>query len=141
MDTSDLLTLLNAWLRPSRASLAVDLTKALYRVCFGGSILYFHSVHKLRSALAHLRSGKRWPLESEVAAIHMPWPFAGLAMRPVAALLTAALGVAICQNIPTRSEPQLAALYSLGVATLALWGGGEFSFKAFLWLPTGGPRP
>lgn len=159
MDASDSLTFLCDWLRPSPSSLSVDLANALFRVCLGGLIFFIHGVHKLRGALARLRSGKNWPLETEVAAIHMPLPFAsalmatlvqlvggallvaGFATRPAAAVLTATLGVAIYQNVATRRDPQLAVLYVLGVATLALWGGGRFSLDALLWLATGGPRP
>ena len=159
MDLHAVVTAVFVLLRPSPASTAVDVANALFRVCLGGLILFVHGLHKLRGALAYLRNGKPWPLEREVAEIHVPLPFAsalaatlvqfaggallilGLATRPVALVLTATLGVAIYQNVATRRDPQLAVLYVFGVATLALWGGGRYSLDALIWLPPGGFRP
>lgn len=150
------LTMASEWLRPGAASSTVDVANALFRVGLGGLIFAVHGVHKLKGALAFLRTGQPWTLQKEVAEIHVPYPFAsalaatvvqftggfllilGLATRPVALVLTGTLGVAIYQNVATRRAPQLAALYVLGVATLAIWGGGRFSLDAFLWLPAGG---
>ena len=49
-----------------------------------------------------------------------------------AALLVAVLGVAILQNLLAGRDPQLAILYTLVVATLALMGGGRFSLDTKL---------
>jgi putative oxidoreductase len=143
-------------LAPSPASAIVDAANVVFRVSLGVLIFFVHGLHKLRGAIAKLRRGQPWPLEKEVAEIHAPFPFAsafaativqfvgglllilGLATRPVALVLVGTLGVAIYQNIFTRRDPQLAALYVLGVATLALWGGGCHSLDALLWLPAGG---
>jgi len=159
MDSQSTLSLISGWLRPSPASASVEFANALFRVCLGGFIFFVHGLHKLRGALAYLRSGKPWPLEREVAEIHVPLPFEsalaatliqfvggallilGLATRPVALVLTVTLGVAIYQNIATRRDPQLAMLYVLGVATLAIWGGGHYSLDALIWLPRGGGQP
>jgi uncharacterized membrane protein YphA (DoxX/SURF4 family) len=159
MDSQGLLSLVSAWLRPSPATASVDIANVFFRVSLGGLIFFIHGLHKLRGALAYLRRGQPWPLAREVAEIHVPLPFAsalaativqfaggallilGLATRPVALVLTVKLGVAIYQNIATRRDPQLAMLYVLGVATLAIWGGGHYSLDALLWLPSGGLRP
>ncbi len=158
MDSQGIFSVVSGWLQPSAASGSVDVANALFRVSLGGLIFFVHGVHKLRGALAFLRSGQPWALEKEVAEIHVPYPFAsalaatvvqfaggfllilGLATRPVALVLTVTLGVAIYQNVATRRDPQLAALYVLGVATLAIWGGGRYSLDALLWLPVGGPH-
>ena len=57
---------------------------------------------------------------------------AGLFTRINAAFLTATLGVAILQNILADRDPQLAILYVLVMASLALLGGGRFSLDAWL---------
>jgi putative oxidoreductase len=159
MDSQSALSLISGWLQPSPASASVDFANIFFRVSLGGMIFFIHGLHKLRGAVAYLRSGQPWPLAKEVAEIHVPLPFAsalaatvvqfaggallimGLATRPVALVLTVTLGVAIYQNIATRRDPQLAALYVLGVATLAVWGGGHYSLDALIWLPPGGLRP
>ena len=156
MEPHAILGSLSHCLRPSPASAVVDAANVLFRVSLGGLIFFIHGLHKLRGAIARLRRGQPWPLEKEVAEIHAPFPFAsalaativqfvgglllilGLATRPAALVLVMTLGVAIYQNIVTRRDPQLAALYVLGVATLALWGGGSHSLDALLWLPAGG---
>jgi putative oxidoreductase len=159
MEWQGLLSITVEWLRPSAASISVDVANVLLRVGLGGLIFAVHGVHKLKGALAFLRRGQPWALEREVAEIHVPYPFVsalaatvvqfvggfllivGLATRPVALVLTVTLGVAIYQNVATRRDPQLAMLYVLGVATLAIWGGGRYSVDALLWSPTGGPHP
>jgi putative oxidoreductase len=139
--------------------MSVDVANVFFRVCLGTMIFLIHGVHKLRGALAFLRDGRSWPLQNEVAEIHVPFPFAsalaatvvqllggamlalGLATRPVALVLVVTLGVAIYQNLVTRRDPQLAALYVLGVATLAMWGGGRFSLDALMWPSLGAVLP
>jgi len=156
MDSQGLLSNLYGCLRPSAASLPVDLANALFRAGLGGLIFAVHGLHKLRGALAFLCKGQPWALEGEVAEIHVPFPFAsalmatciqfvggllliaGVATRPVALVLTGTLGVAVYQNLATRRDPQLASLYVLGVVTLAIWGGGRYSLDAVLWVHTGG---
>jgi putative oxidoreductase len=158
MDPQTLANFALEWLRPSPATLPADIANLLFRVSLGAMIFFIHGVHKLQGALAYLRDGRPWTLREEVAEIHTPFPFAsalaatvvqllggallmaGLTTRPVALVLVITLGVAIYQNILTRRDPQLAALYVLGVATLALWGGGCFSLDALIW-PHGGTRP
>ncbi len=159
MDASGIYQCALRWLAPSPAASVVDAANVFFRVSLGGMIFFVHGLHKLRGAMAKLRRGQPWPLEKEVAEIHVPFPFAsalaatavqfaggfllmlGLATRPVALVLTATLGVAIYQNLATRRDPQLAALYVLGVATLAAWGGGRYSLDACLWPQTGGALP
>jgi uncharacterized membrane protein YphA (DoxX/SURF4 family) len=159
MDSQGILSLVSEWLRPSAASASVDMANVFFRVCLGALIFFIHGLHKLQGALTRLCTGRRWPLEREVAEIHVPLPFAsalaativqfaggallmlGLATRPIALVLTVTLGVAIYQNVATKRDPQLAILYVLGVATMALWGGGRYSLDALLWLPAGGLRP
>ena len=157
MELSSAMGLISQALAPSPASEVVDAANVFFRVSLGGLIFYVHGLHKLRGAIAKLRRGRPWPLEKEVAEIHAPFPFAsalaatlvqfvgglllvfGLGTRLVALALAVTLGVAIYQNIVTRRDPQLAALYVLGVSTLVLWGGGSHSLDALLWLPAGGP--
>jgi len=159
MHSQDIFSFISGWLRPSAASCSADFANALFRIGLGGLIFSVHGVHKLKGALAFLRNGQPWPLEREVAEIHVPFPFAsalaatvvqfvggillilGLATRPAALILTATLGVAVYQNLATRRDPQLAVLYVLGVAMLAVWGGGRYSLDAILWLPAGGLHP
>lgn len=156
MDLPGLLSIAFEWLRPSAASSSVDVANIFFGVSLGGLIFVVHGAHKLKGAFAFLRRGEPWALEKEVAEIHVPYPFAsalaatvvqfaggfllilGLATRPVAAVLTVTLGVAIYQNVTTRRDPQLAVLYVLGVATLAIWGGGRYSLDSLLWLPAWG---
>ena len=156
MELSSAMGWISHVLAPSPASAIVDAANVLFRVSLGGLIFFVHGLHKLRGAIARVCHGQPWPLEKEVAEIHAPFPFAsalaativqfvgglllmvGLGTRPVALVLVVTLGVAIYQNIVTRRDPQLAALYVLGVATLALWGGGSHSLDAVLWLPAGG---
>jgi putative oxidoreductase len=159
MHSQDIFPLISGWLRPSAASASADFANALFRISLGGLIFSVHGLHKLKGALVFLRDGQPWPLEKEVAEIHAPFPFAsalaatlvqfiggillilGLATRPTALILTVTLGVAVYQNFATRRDPQLAVLYVLGVAMLAIWGGGHYSLDAVLWLPAGGLRP
>ena len=71
MDSQSALSLISEWLRPSPASATVDLANVLFRVCLGALIFFIHGLHKLQGALARLRTGRRWPLEREVAEIHV----------------------------------------------------------------------
>jgi len=116
----------------------------------GGIIFYVHGWHKLEGGIEWLRTGARWPLAEEVAAMHFPAPVAsafaatavqflcapllslGFCTRLNAAALTAVLGVAIAQNVGAHRDPQLAVLYTVVVAALVLLGGGQFSLDTKL---------
>lgn len=116
----------------------------------GVLIFYVHGWHKLEGALEWLRTGTRWPLSDEVAAMHFPAPVAsafvatavqflcapllalGFYTRLNAAVLTTVLSVAIAQNLGAHRDPQLALLYTLAVAAFVLIGGGRFSLDACL---------
>jgi putative oxidoreductase len=122
----------------------------LLRVAAGLMIFYIHGWHKLEGWLAYLQHGTPWKLAEEVAEMHFPAPLAsavaatgvqficslflviGLFTRINAALLVGVLGVAILQNLLAGRDPQLAILYTLLVATLALMGGGRFSLDSLL---------
>jgi putative oxidoreductase len=120
----------------------------LLRVAVGGMVFWIHGVHKLEGGLEYLRDGTPWRLAEEVAAMHTPAPVAaafaataaqlvcplflvaGLLTRCTGAILTVVLGVAVLQNVLADRDPQLALLYVLAVATLALTGGGRWSLDA-----------
>ncbi|PTY06121.1 DoxX family protein [Opitutaceae bacterium EW11] len=120
------------------------------RVGLGSMVFVVHGYHKLLGGLAFLRHGTHWPLAAEVAEMHVPFPIAaafvatavqlvcalllalGLFTRFNAAVLTAVLGGAILQNLLAGRDPQLALLYTLGVAVFVLVGGGPFSCDARL---------
>ena len=122
----------------------------LLRLGVGLMIFYIHGWHKLEGGLAYLQHGTPWKLAEEVAGMHFPAPvtsaFAatavqficaplvavGLFTRFNASLLVATLSVAILQNLLADRDPQLAILYVLAVLSLALLGGGKFSFDARL---------
>src|SRR6185369_4887211 len=105
---------------------------------------------KLEGWIAYFQHGTPWKLVEEVAEMHFPAPLAsavaatgvqficslflavGLFTRISAGLLVGVLGVAILQNLLAGRDPQLAILYTLIVATLALLGGGQFSLDALL---------
>lgn len=120
----------------------------LLRIGTGGLILYIHGWHKLLDGINNLRHGTPWKLVEEVAEMHAPAPILsaisatgvqfvcaallipGLGTRLNAVLLTGALGGAVLQNLLTGRDPQLALLYTLNVAVLAVLGGGRFSLDA-----------
>jgi uncharacterized membrane protein YphA (DoxX/SURF4 family) len=113
-------------------------------------IFYIHGWHKLAGWIAYLRHGTPWKLAEEVAQMHFPSPLAsavaatlvqficapfivlGLFTRLNAVLLAGALGGAILQNLISGRDPQLAVLYTIVAATLALMGGGKLSLDAKL---------
>lgn len=120
----------------------------LLRVVTGALIFYVHGWHKLEGGIEFLRHGTAWRLATEVAEMHFPAPvlsafaatlvqFAcapllvlGWYTRLNAALLSGVLSVAIAQNLLAGRDPQLALLFTLNVAVLALTGGGRFSLDA-----------
>ena len=120
------------------------------RGVIGVLIFYVHGWHKLEGGLELLRTGTRWPLADEVAAMHFPAPIAsafaatavqflcapllalGFYTRLNAAVLTTVLSVAIAQNVGAHRDPQLAALYTVVVAAFVLLGGGRFSLDTKL---------
>jgi putative oxidoreductase len=140
-----------------RKSLSVDSDSAavatghfLLRVAAGLMIFYIHGWHKLEGWIAYLQHGTPWKLAEEVAGMQVPAPMVsavaatvvqficslflivGLFTRTSAALLVGVLGGAILQNLFADRVPQLAILYTLAVATLALMGGGRLSLDAKL---------
>ena len=142
--------LLIASLNPKADSPPAECGHLLLRVAAGLTIFFIHGWHKLEGWLAYLQHGTPWKLAEEVAEMHFPAPLAsavaatgvqficslflivGLATRINAAVLAVVLGVAILQNLLAGRDPQLAILYTLVVATLALMGGGRFSLDARL---------
>ncbi|MCX6951246.1 MAG: DoxX family protein [Verrucomicrobia bacterium] len=129
----------------------------LLRVATGLLIFYVHGWHKLEGGIAYLRHGTPWQLAEEIAAMRVPWPLAaafaatavqfvcapllvvGWFTRVNAAVLAGVLGGAIVQNLLAGRDPQLALLYTIVVAALAVTGGGPFSLDARLF--GGGERP
>jgi putative oxidoreductase len=120
----------------------------ILRVTAGLMIFYIHGWHKLEGWIAYLQDGTPWKLAEEVAEMHFPAPLAsavaatgvqficslflisGLFTRINAALLVGVLGGAVFQNLLAGRDPQVAILYTLIVAALALMGGGRFSLDA-----------
>src|SRR5258707_3240447 len=115
------------------------------RISAGLMIFYIHGWHKLEGWIAYLQNGTPWKLAEEVAGMHFPAPLAsavaatlvqfvcslfvlvGLFTRINAALLVGALSGAILQNLLAGPDPQLAVLYTVIVAGLALMRCGKFS--------------
>jgi putative oxidoreductase len=150
---ADLIMLMNL-LKPSLAADSVSNAHAwgqfILRVAVGLMIFYIHGWHKLKGGVAYLKNGTSWKLAEEVAEMRFPAPVAsafaattvqfvcslflaaGLLTRVNAALLAGALSVAILQNVLARRDQQLAILYVLIMITLALLGGGRFSFDALV---------
>jgi len=120
----------------------------LLRVFAGGLILTVHGWHKLLGGIAYVRDGTNWPLLSEVAELHVPHPVAaawiatgvqivsaallalGFHTRICAILLVGTLAGAIAHNLVTGRSPELALLYAVMLASLALLGGGRHSLDA-----------
>lgn len=145
--------LLQATLNPDSNSLATSIGHLVFRVAVGLLIFCLHGWHKAVEWIAYLRHGTPWSLAGEVAEMHFPAPFVSAAAATLvqfggalflivgwftrlnAALLAGVLGAAILQNLIAGRDPQLAALYTLSVATLALMGGGSFSLDAKLFNP------
>jgi len=142
--------LLAASMNPKAESPLAACGHLLLRVVAGLMIFYIHGWHKLEGWLAYLQHGTPWKLAEEVAEMHFPAPLAsavaatgvqficslflvvGLITRINAVLLVGVLGGGSLQNIITGRDQQLAILYTLIVATLALLGGGRFSLDSLL---------
>lgn len=145
--------LFRASLNPDSSSLATAVGHLVFRAAVGLMIFYIHGWHKLAGWLAYRQHGTPWKLAAEVAELHFPAPEAsalaatlvqfgsslflvvGFLTRINSALLAGVLGVAVLQNVLAGRDPQLALLYTLTVATLALMGGGKFSLDAKLFNP------
>jgi putative oxidoreductase len=146
----NLATLLKASLDPDTQKTPAAVGHLVLRVAAGLMIFYIHGWHKLEDGIAYLQHGASWKLAEEVAEMHFPAPVAsafmatiiqfvcalllavGLFTRINAAFLTAALSVAVLQNILADRDPQLAILYVLVMASLSFLGGGKFSLDAKL---------
>lgn len=142
--------LLLPFLEPNSGSAFSQTGTLVLRLAAGLFIAGFHGWPKLLQGLAHVQNGTAWPLLDGIVTLGIPfpafWAFAATITYLVGGLFVAAgfltrfaaldvlgtLLMAVYANSRLGRDNQLAMLYAVWFAGVALCGGGRYSVDAIL---------
>lgn len=145
-----MLKLLLPFLEPNTDSRLSQAGGLVLRLAAGLFIAGFHGWPKMMQGVAYLQRGTPWPLVEGLETLGMPFPAfwafaatitylgggllvaAGFLTRFAALDVLGSLLIAIYANFQLGRDNQMAMLYALLFAGIALYGGGRYSVDAVL---------
>ena len=142
--------LLLPFLEPNSGSAITHAGTLVLRLGAGLLIAVFHGWPKLQQGIAYVQHGIAWPLLEGISLMGIPFPSfwafvatvtylvgglfvaAGFLTRFAALDVVGSLLVAIYANFQLGRDNQMALLYAMLFAGIALYGGGRYSVDAVL---------